>query len=185
MGVLNEKRCKSFLKNKYKKTKKYLNRKYTKFFNSNFNKYNYTLKEYIDSLHVHVSNNIQIILGKILKTLTENNLNNNKFSELIIKKLKDEKIIHENVVNNTVFINKIKNMVIIKDWSILDNIIPPIPNHLSYKYKFVIDHLYALEKRNILIFIFPTNDYRTSGTLLVKPCQKVYNELYPSVAIAR
>jgi hypothetical protein len=76
-------------------------------------------------------------------------------------------------------------MVIIKDWSILDNIIPPIPNHLSYKYKFVIDHLYALEKRNILIFIFPTNDYRTSGTLLVKPCQKVYNELYPSVAIAR
>lgn len=116
------------------------------------------------------------------KVLFKYNLNNEKFLNLILEKIKENKTF-EDLIKTPIkydnFIKRLKKLIIIKDWSVLDNYFDNVESssniHHMHKH---INFCLEMSINGLLIILFPIKEYGNSSSLLTKPIQKAYREFY-------
>jgi hypothetical protein len=149
----------TYLKNKYNKVKeKYKERRKLKIKKNIYKQYT----EYINYIN-------DAFPLKVKHKILQQNINNETFTNLLLKKLKTNKYF-EDVADHPEFKKIIKNMIIITNF---DDFYEKLGVSDSY-YQSEIEELDAYG----IIFIFDSYNYSSSDSYLVKPMQEVYNEIY-------
>ena len=152
------------IKNIYNKTKKFINKKKLQ-----FNKIKYF--ELFDIEDFDVSD-------KLLKIIKNNNINNQKFTQKILEKINEDPTF-EDLIKDTkkynMFIEKIKKMYIVKDFSIFNDY---IDNNRIYSKKNIIDTILLLERVGLFMVLFDNKIDNKTISLLVKPIQNAFDDFY-------
>jgi hypothetical protein len=124
-------------------------------------------KTYVNKYDIH-----NIVNVSVYNVLKKKNINNAKKTKLILEKIRESDLFSD-LYDNEIFIKKIHDLIIIRDFSVLDKLFDDADT--MGRFHKVYAMINELEKKKMLIILFSTDDYRNTNNSLVPIIEKVFD----------